>query len=290
MWFVYALAGAFGKSYSGLFRKKLANNVSTSMFLWISSFITLVIMIPFALTRGDQIVNAFMQSPVVILGAALSLMVATFMNLEALKREELSYVAPLNAFVPVFTLIIASTFLGENPPPQGILGLAAIFIGAYIISMKPGKVKWYDPIKRLFTSVGALLSIGVSFLYAVNTVFLKQASNQGYDGFAILFCTTLVPFVLLLFVPFVQRKELRKALKSDKANLAGAAVSSFAGQFFNILAVAGTYASYAVSVRRFESIISVFLGWRYLKETNIRNKLIGSGFMVVGAVVMAFFH
>jgi len=118
MWFIYALAGAFGKSYSGLFRKKLANNVSTSMFLWISSFITLVIMIPFTLTRGDQIINAFLHSPVVILGAALSLMVATFMNLEALKREDLSYVAPLNAFVPVFTLIIASTFLGENPPQK----------------------------------------------------------------------------------------------------------------------------------------------------------------------------
>jgi len=43
-----------------------------------------------------------------------------------------------------------------------------------------------------------------------------------------------------------------------------------------------TYASYAITVRRFDSIFAVLLGWRFLKETNIRNKLIGAIVIVIG--------
>src|SRR5690349_5088306 len=158
MWFIYALLGAIGKSYSGFFRKKIATSVSGSMYIWASCTFTLLVLTPFMLPQMSDIFDALSQLPLIIFGAAFSLMVATQLNLEALKREDLSYTAPLNAFVPVFTLVIAGFFLHENPPKFGIAGIIAVVAGAYIVNIKPERTHWYAPLQRLFTSSGAQLS------------------------------------------------------------------------------------------------------------------------------------
>lgn len=290
MWFLYALLGAVGKSYSGFFRKKMAGNVSATMYMWLGYAAIVIALSPILFTNGTEIISMLQHSWLVILGVALSSIFATVLNLQALKHEELSYTAPLNAFVPVFTLLIAVIFLHESLPAVGVLGIFIIVVGAYVINIKAGRrTKWFEPLKHLFTNVGARLSLVVAFSFAINTVLLKVLTDQSYNSFSILYVTTAVTWVLLAYVPFVKKTELRLVAKSNKLIVLGATVSSFAGTFFHILAVAGTNASYAVSVRRLEAPISVLIGWRHLKETNIRNKLIGSLFMVVGAVIIALF-
>lgn len=286
MWFIYALLGAIGKSYSGFFRKKIAKSVSGSMYIWVGYTLILLVLTPFMLTRISEISSSLLNFPVIIIGAALSYMVATQLNLEALKREDLSYTAPLNAFVPIFTLGIAIIFLNETPPKLGLLGIIIVVAGAYIVSIKPERIHWYDPLTRLLTSAGAQLSLGVAFCYAVNTVLMKVLTNNGYDAFVVLYVTTLAGWILLLNVPISRRKELVGIARSDKLAVLGGSIGSFAGSFFHILALANTYSSYAASVRRLDAVISVLLGWRYLKEKNIRYKLAGSIIMTVGAIVM----
>lgn len=286
MWFLYALLGAIGKSYSGFFRKKIAKSVSGSMYIWVGFSLILVILTPFMIPQVSDVVSAVVDLPFIVLGAALSYMIATQLNLEALKREDLSYIAPLGAFVPVFTLIIAVLFLNESPPSFGLLGVALVVIGAYILSIKPERIHWYDPLKRLFTSAGAQLSLGVALCYAINIVLMKALSNEGYNAFVILYITTLAGWLLLLHIPVSRMGELKALRKSDKLAVLGGSVSAFAGNFFHILAIATTYASYAASVRRFDSVFSVLLGWRYLNEKNIRIKLIGSVVMTAGTIVM----
>lgn len=285
MWFLYALLSAVGKSYSGFFRKKMAWNVGAAMYMWVSYTLVLLVLTPFMLTNLSQIKEMLTYSFMAVFGASFSLMLATQMNLEALKREDLSYVAPLNAFVPIFTLGIAALFLKEYPPAIGSIGILAVVVGAYFINLVPERLHWYDPLVRLVKSPGAQLSMGVAFGYAINTVLMKAVSNQGY-GLTIMYVITLTGWLLLAYVPLAKRNELSLTFKSNRLAILGAAGSSFVGGFFHILAVAGTYASYAVSVRRFEMLISVLLGWRYLKETNIRNKFIGCFFMIVGSIIM----
>lgn len=290
MWFFYALLGAIGKSYSGFFRKKMAGNVDGVTYMWLGYAATSIVMLPVLFTNKDAVVSMLTHAWPIVLMVAFSSIFATLLNLEALKREQLSYTAPLNAFVPVFTLIIAVLFLNERVHIAGIIGILIIVIGAYVINIKSGqKTKWLAPIKSLLSNNGARLMLLVALGFAINTVGLKLLTNQSYDSFTVLFVTTAVTWLLLAYVPFVKRKELRAVAHSNKFIVAGATISSFAGTFFHILAIAGTYASYAVSVRRLEAPISVILGWKHLKESNIRNKLIGSLFTVVGATILALF-
>lgn len=287
MWIIYALIGAIGKTYSGFFRKKLTHTISASAYVWFSYGLIVLVMTPFMIPRAPELIGMVRDYPVPVFGAALSLIVATQLNMEALKREELSYIAPLNAFTTVFTLVLAMLFANETPPHFGVVGVLVIFIGAYVVSIKSDRVHWYDPLKYLLTSTGAQLGLLVAFGYALNIVLMKVVSNHGYDAFSIMYMMALIGMLVLTHVPFTKRGELRVAFASNKFALFGGAVSGFVGAFFNILAIAGTYASYAVAVRRLDSLMSVALGWRYLKETNIRNKLIGASIMTVGAVILA---
>lgn len=286
MWFIFALLGAVGKAYSGFFRKRVAKSVSGSMFIWFGYTLTLILLTPFMIPQFSDVIEVFVTLPLVLLGTAVSYMIATQLNLEALKREDLSYTAPLNAFVPVFTLIIAIVFLNEKPPAFGIAGVFAVVAGAYIVSIKPDQINWYAPLKRLLTSSGAQLSLGVAFFYAINTVLFKVISNEGYNAFVVLYAPAIVGWLLLLHVPITKLNELKGLSKADKAALLGGGLSSFAASLFHILALANTFASYAVSVRRLDSVFSVLLGWRYLNEKNIRVKLLGSIVMTTGAVIM----
>lgn len=286
MWFIYALLGAVGKSYSGFFRKKIANSVSGSMYIWISYMLILLILTPFMIPQYSAVFDSLTNFPILVFGAAFFSMIATQLNLEALKREDLSYTAPLNAFVPVFTLAIAIPVLGETPPQFGVLGIVIVVVGAYIVSIKPGRIHWHDPLKRLFTSAGAQLSLGVALCYAINTVLLKQLSNNGVNAFIVFYVTTLVGWLLLIHIPISRRSEFKAIKSSDKLNVLSGSLSSFASGLFHILALSNTYTSYATAVRRLDSPISVLLGWRYLKEQDIRYKLTGSFVMTIGAVIL----
>ncbi len=57
MWFIYALLGAVGKSYSGFFRKKMAWSVSAAMYMWVSYTLVLIVLTPFMIadmSEGDE--------------------------------------------------------------------------------------------------------------------------------------------------------------------------------------------------------------------------------------------
>lgn len=287
MWFVYALIGAVGKSYSGFFRKKIANSVSSAMYMWVAFTIVLLVFTPFMISRISEIRDIAIGFPIVVLGAVVTNLLATTLNLEALKREELSYTAPLNAMVPLFTLLIAGVFLNEAPPRFGVIGVLAIVSGAYIVSIGPARIHWYDPIKRLLTSAGAQLSIGVTACYAVNTVLLKVMTNAGHNPLTITYLTTGIAWAMLLYVPIFRSRELKAIGRSDGLAVLGGGLSSFASGYFHILATSLTFTSYATSVRRLDAIISILLGWRYLKETNIKVKLVGAAVMTAGTVILA---
>ena len=287
MWFIYALIGAVGKSYSGFFRKKIAKSVSSAMYIWVAYSLILLVFTPFMITRISEVSKLVLGLPVILLGAVLTNLLATKLNLEALKREELSYTAPLNAMVPLFTLLIAGVFLNESPPRFGVLGVLAIVAGAYIVSIKPGRIHWYEPLKRLATSTGAQLSIAVTLCYAANTVFTKVMTNNGYSALTIFYLTTIIGWLFLIYVPILKHKELKAIERSDKLAVLGGGLSSFASGYFHILATASTFTSYATSVRRLDALISILLGWRYLKETNIRIKLLGAGVMTIGTIFLA---
>lgn len=71
MWFIYALLGAVGKSYSGFFRKKIAKSVSSVMYIWVAYTLILVAFTPFMVFRFSEISKLAVELPIIILGAVV---------------------------------------------------------------------------------------------------------------------------------------------------------------------------------------------------------------------------
>lgn len=85
MWFIYALLGAIGKSYAGFFKKKIAKSVSAAMYMWVGLSLVLVVITPFMALKIPDMITIIGTFPFIVLGAALSNLVATQINFEALK-------------------------------------------------------------------------------------------------------------------------------------------------------------------------------------------------------------
>ena len=111
-------------------------------------------------------------------------------------------------------------------------------------------------------------------------------TNDGFGALTVFYLTTLVGWMFLIYVLILKHNELKAIERSDKFAILGGGISSFASGYFHILATASTFISYATSVRRLDSLLSILLGWRYLKETNIRIKLIGAGVMTIGTLLL----
>jgi len=287
MWILYALSGAFFKSLSGYNRKKLSH-LSSAVFVWISLVLTCLILLPFVIGFRLPVIELITQHYFITTGLTLTASLAMILNVKALKQEELSFVAPLNGFVPIFTLLFAWLFINELPPIIGILGVIVIFIGTYIMALDSSKIHWYDPFLRLAKSSAAYMSLAVTILYALNIIFIKAASNAGFDALTILYASSVTGIVLFSYIFITaKRNEIIKAFHTNPVDLLAASANSLLGALLNNIAVSLTYSSFANAVRRVDTIFSVLLGWRLLKESNIKNKLIGAIIITIGAAIVA---
>lgn len=287
MWFAYAFSGAFFKSLAGYYRKKAAS-IPSAVFAWINSLVYIALLTPIVLYLKLPIVEMIVQYPWLSLGIAASATFGLMLNVKALSKDELSFVAPLNGFIPVIALFGAWLFIGEIPGIYGIACVFLIFLGTYVMALDPARVHWYDPIRHLVTSRAAQLSFGVAILYALNTVLAKEFSNLGYDPISIVYVTDVVGIVMLSYIFLTkQRRSVLRAVREQPKTLFLSSLSSLFGSLLHNFAVAATFASYALAIRRFDSVFSVLMGWKWLRESNIRNKLIGASIITVGSVFLA---
>lgn len=287
MWFLYAFTGAFFKSLSGLFRKG-ASSVPSTVFAWLNSCFYILILLPFVLYLRLPVFTLIQEHFWLSLALASSTMFGFIFNVKALSKAELSFVAPLNGIMPVITLLGAWLFLGELPSALGVACIVLIFLGTYVMTLSAERVHWYDPIKYLVNSSAARLSFASVVLYALSTVFIKQASNLEYHPLTIIFVTDLLGIFILSYIFFTkQRRAIIPAIREKPREILLSSLTSLLGSILHNLAVAATFASYALAIRRLDGVFSVLLGWHFLKESNIKNKLIGATIITLGSAVLA---
>lgn len=129
----------------------------------------------------------------------------------AIKHDEVSRVVPLWQFIPVFTLILASIFLGEKLSSNSYLAFTLLVIGGFLISLKD--------VKNTFTIRPSFwLMLLSSFLFAIEDVIAKYIfSNTSYwQGF--IWTRIFSLLVVLLFLLFTRfRNDFFNFVKTIKA-------------------------------------------------------------------------
>jgi drug/metabolite transporter (DMT)-like permease len=203
--------------------------------------------------------------------------------IKALQYGELSILGPINSYKSVVGIIGGIVLLGEIPNLWGILGIALIIYGSYYVLDTTVERFSLALLKRSDIQFRLLALV----LTAIEAVFVKKVILASGTTIAFIsWCCfgTIFSFVLL----FVYRLDIKYNVKRIDSNEAV--------KFFLLILCVGTMqfatnytfkhmsVGYALALFQLSTIVSVFFGYRFFKEVEIRKKLIGSLLMIIGSI------
>ncbi len=285
LWVLYSLLSAFSWATADVFTKKISEAddyiLMLARFLYAAPFVLLLlffIAIP-TLESGFWLALSF-AIPVEVL--------AWVFYIKAIRISPLSLVVPFLSLTPVFLILTSFVMLGELPTIIGFFGILLVVIGAYILNFKSFSKGILEPFKSILKKKGCVYMIIVAFLFSITSNLGKILVQKSSPLFFSAIYTPLIAILFLIIAFFTSRKKIVQ-LKSDFRN------SFLIGLFFGLmmifhnLAIRLVIVPYMISIKRTSSIFSVLYGYFLFKEKNIRERLIGTLIMLIGAALIILF-
>lgn len=265
---VFIVARILANPVSNVFQKRLTQESAHPLVvIWMTHLLLTLLCLPaffwITIPRSPEFwINMGVSAVLAVAGNALLV--------QALKSGELSVLGPLNAYKPVIGLLGAVPLLGEIPSATGLTGVALIVAGSYFI------------VERGVDRRGILLRIAALLLSAMEAVVLKKA---------LLVSAPMAVFVVWAMlgasVAGVVVASLRLPLGRSWTYL-WLAISTGVMELTTVLTLGKLPVGYSLALFQLSALVSVFLGYRYFQERQLRKRLVGSGIMVAGAALIIF--
>jgi len=206
---------------------------------------------------------------------------------KAINDGELSVLGPVNSYKSVVGIIGGIILLGEIPSLWGIAGIALIIYGSYFVLDTTKERFTFALLKRSDIQFRLIAMI----LTAIEAVFLKKVIIASSSTIAFLsWCCfgALFSFILLFVYRLDFRTEVKKTGISDIIKFALLIACIGIMQFTTNYTFEHMPVGYSLSLFQLSAIVSVFFGYRFFKERDIRKKLLGSIIMIGGSVIIIF--
>jgi len=206
---------------------------------------------------------------------------------KAINDGELSVLGPVNSYKSVVGIIGGIILLGEIPSLWGIAGIALIIYGSYFVLDTTKERFTFALLKRSDIQFRLIAMI----LTAIEALFLKKVIIASSSTIAFLsWCCfgALFSFILLFVYRLDFRTEVKKTGISDISKFALLIACIGTMQFTTNYTFEHMPVGYSLSLFQLSAIVSVFFGYRFFKERDIRKKLLGSIIMIGGSVIIIF--
>lgn len=282
-WILVALAAALLKTGYNALQKRLTFDYDGLALATITSILGFVFMLPVGVW---YLATTEIRFTLPIAGALLfsgaANVVAIFVFLSALEREDLSVVGPLVQTTPLL-VAVAEPFLLATAFDVGVLlGAVAAVVGAYVLLVDAES--FLTPLARV-TSPPALLALSAASIYAgVNIAnrFIATQIPPLFYAFSI---------YLLMAVGFVALRAGRSGWRSvPTRSLLAPRLALLGG--LTALRTSVTYVAFSLAAAARVSIVlqtaivlNVLAGGLLFGEQGILRKLAGAGLIVAGIVL-----
>jgi uncharacterized membrane protein len=284
MWFFLALVSAIFIATSDLFSKFALKDARVATVATVRPLWACVFLLPFCFFAAPPTNPTVFWSSIAV---ALPLEVlAGTLYYRAIKSSPLSLVIPFMAFTPVFLMAIAWGFLKEAPSTHGVLGVACVTGGAFFLQAKsllagPGAL-----VRHLKSEKGIHCMLGAAMCYAITATFAKRALLASSPFY---FTGLYFGLLSVAFLPLQMRSpQWKQELFANTKVYAAMGLFEGISSLCLFMAFIQVKAAYAISVKRLSLLIAVFYGHLFFKEEDVLSRLIGAGFMVAGAILLAF--
>lgn len=203
--------------------------------------------------------------------------------MKALKQSDISKSVPLLTFTPLFLLITSPLIVHEFPNFWGFIGIILIVFGSYVLNFNKRKGNYFAPFKLLLSETGPRYMLAVAFLWSISA----NIDKIGILNSSPLFWTISVTFLLtIFFLPIVlwRKKDNTKVIAKNLHFLIPVALASALGLISQMTAFSIAQVSYVVSIKRASVVFSVFWGYLFFKEKEIKTRIASAIIMVIGVI------
>lgn len=208
---------------------------------------------------------------------------------KSLKTIDLSIFGPLNSYKPIFAIIFSAILLDEIPTFLGCFGVFVIIGGSYFLNYKGGNE--YNTVIKFITNKGIVFRFLAIALTSIAAVFSKKAILLSSPIITLIFWSLIgwpISILLVLKAKSYWKRDVGHIM--DHKQLFGLLfLSFFILQLFTLLTFERIFVGYSLALFQLSSLISVFFGFHFFKERNIKYRLIGSLIMVLGTALIVFF-
>lgn len=285
MWVLFASLNPFAEAFRGVFSKRASKRVDSLLVSWFNNFIPLIFFSPVIFIEELKFNHEFFLA--VFISGTINI-IAVLLYHRAISKGDISVVVPMMSFTPLFLLIMSPLIVGEFPDAPGVAGIILIVIGSYLLNINLKKRSIFEPFKALLKEKSTRYMLIVSFIWSISANYDKigitSSSTYQYIFFVNLFISTGVTIILLF-----KKKFSVAAIKLEWKNLLPVGLLTCLAFILHMTALSLTYVAYVVALKRMSGMISVFLGYFFLREGNISKRLLGSTIMFVGVLFIVLF-
>lgn len=216
--------------------------------------------------------------------------IAFVLEFKSIKLSNISLLAPMASFNPVFTALIAMVFLGEGLSPLKFSGILIIVLGSYLLHVKDIKSGLLVPFKNLFADKGVKLFLVANLLWSITPIFQKQAIFQTSPKMPVLaafFDQSVIVFFTTFWVIFQLRKrKLSFPIKDHLPLFLIIAVFGAIGGWVGLTAFSLTNVAYVTAVFKLSTLFTIIFGAIFFKEGRIGERLLGASVMILGTILL----
>jgi len=190
----------------------------------------------------------------------------------------------LHKTLPLYVTILAFIFLREKINKKQILALFFMLLGAifiYFNQIEPAEF-WLNP------SLGDLLIIGATILWAIESVIAKKAMINGDSNYIVSFARMFIGAIILFAIIILQDKMniLFSLTLQQVINIAVSTAILFGYVFCWYYSIKMINVSKASTLLLLTPIISLILGILIFNEPTPVLQLLGSALILIGAYIV----
>jgi drug/metabolite transporter (DMT)-like permease len=286
---LFVVARILANPISNLFQKQLARRSSNPLFIIGATHALLTLaVLPFVFLGIplSELSLAFWSN--ISLCATLAV-ASNVLLVYALANADLSVLGPINAYKSVISLALGVFLIGEVPTAMGAAGVLLIVAGSYFVTDRDAADSRRNAFAAFFRERGVQFRLAALVLSATEAIFLKKALLLSSPVTAFVFWSILGLPIAAAAIAVLRRHRLRRDVAIFRRHwhtYVWLATATGTMQLTTLLTFGKLPVGYSLALFQLSTLVSVFLGYRYFQESQIRRRLLGSAIMAAGATLI----
>jgi len=193
---------------------------------------------------------------------------AFILAVAALSNSSLALIAPLAAFIPVFTTIFGFVFLHETSSIPKLIGIPIVVCGAYLLNVTDAREGLLAPLAKLFQVRGVKYFLIANLLWSLTPVLQKMAIRQTEPHSPTFVATVGTILISVYLIPVVLKRhdKVVQPIVRYKWWLLLCGVLVTFQQFALQIAISLANVGYVLAIGKLSSLFIVLWGLIFFKE------------------------